>query len=592
MPKYEELEIEYAKYVGTKFAVSTNTGTSALHLALLAIGVGKESEVILCQYGMIAPAFAISYCGATPVFVDCDDNLLIDVKKIKTKITSKTKAILAVHTYGRICQMDEIMEIAKKYNLRVIEDACFASGTKILTSKGEKNIEDIKVGELVLTRRGYKKVLASWQTGIKKVITRFGITATPDHPFITTKGIKRFDTLCGSDIIYKCDQESLLIEEKSIIDNQSQNLDNTEYTIGIIHRISHLSHCIGKYGLTILVKYLKNILFTTKMAILSIIKYPIFSYSQNQNILGYTCLNQKELRCQEKVLKLPELKQRNGILVKRELNFIENGVEMLGKMVNILPTQKFVHFVAKHTKHIFQLNQDSVLGNAKKEEEQSVPVYNLTIEDTHEFFANSILVHNCECQGGMYKNKMVGTFDIGVFSFYINKIIPAEEGGMITTNDEEVAKKARYLKNMAFSPAHDFMHDEIGFNYRMSNSQANYALGNLRNINLIQQKRYQVKDWYDQYLKKEYQMPDTRSVIWVYDCFIPQKDKVVALLNEKGIQARHGFKPMSMMPMYFNKNYVKTNAYRMSQKVMYLPVSPLMTEEMVKDICKMVNEIL
>lgn len=319
MQKYEELENEYAKYIGVNYAVSCNTGTAGLHLALKSIGIKKGDEVITCEYQMIAPAFAISYCGAKPVFVDCGDDLLIDVKKIKRKINSKTKAIIATHTYGRICDMDYIMKIAKEYKLRVIEDCC-------------------------------------------------------------------------------------------------------------------------------------------------------------------------------------------------------------------------------------------------------------------------------EAQGAMWKNKMVGSFDIGVFSFYINKIIPAEEGGIITTNDLGVATRARYLKNMCFDSEHSYLHNEIGFNYRMTNSQANYALSNLRNINSIQERRYRVENLYDKYIKKEFQMPK-RNVVWVYDLKHPLKDKVVKLLNEKGIQARHGFKPMSMNRPY-KGNYKGLKAFKMSKEVMYLPVSPLMTEEIVMNIAKIIDSVV
>lgn len=319
MNKYQELEKEYAAYIGTTYAVSCNTGTAALHLALKSIGIKAEDEVIVPEFTMVACAFAVSYCGATPVFVDCGDDLLIDVSKIEQKITKNTKAIMPVHIYGRVCDMSSIMNLAKKYNLRVIEDCC-------------------------------------------------------------------------------------------------------------------------------------------------------------------------------------------------------------------------------------------------------------------------------EAQGALYKNKVVGSFDIGVFSFFLNKIIPAEEGGMITTNDEAVMKRANYLKNMTFNDEHTYLHQEIGFNYRMANSQAGYALENLHNVNFLQQRRIQVQNWYDQHIKPEYKMPP-RSVVWVYDIKHPQKDKVVETLNKAGINARHGFKPMSMQPPYLGK-YKDLNAFKLSEEVCYLPVNPLMTEEMVINICKIIDTVI
>lgn len=125
---YKQLEEEYAKFCGSKYAVSCNTGTSALHLALLAIGVKKGDEVIVPDFTMSACGFAVSYCGAKVVTVDCGDDFNIDVTKIEEKITKKTKAIMAVHIYGRLCDMKAIHKIAKKHNLKVIEDACEAQG--------------------------------------------------------------------------------------------------------------------------------------------------------------------------------------------------------------------------------------------------------------------------------------------------------------------------------------------------------------------------------------------------------------------------------------------------------------------------------
>jgi dTDP-4-amino-4,6-dideoxygalactose transaminase len=120
---YKQLEQKYKKFVGANYAVSCNTGTSALHLALLALGVGKGDEVIIPDFTMAACGFAISYTGATPVFIDCSDDLNIDTKLIEAKITPKTRAIMGVDIYGRLCNWKEIHRIAKKHKLKVIEDA-------------------------------------------------------------------------------------------------------------------------------------------------------------------------------------------------------------------------------------------------------------------------------------------------------------------------------------------------------------------------------------------------------------------------------------------------------------------------------------
>ncbi len=128
MESYKRLELEYSEFDGSKYAVSCNSGTSALHLALMAIGVGKDDEIIIPDFTMAACGFSVAYTGAKPIFIDCDDTLCIDWKQIESKITKKTKAIMVVHIYGRLCNMKEIVEIAKKHKLKIIEDACEAQG--------------------------------------------------------------------------------------------------------------------------------------------------------------------------------------------------------------------------------------------------------------------------------------------------------------------------------------------------------------------------------------------------------------------------------------------------------------------------------
>lgn len=317
MESYKQLEKQFSDYVGTKYGVAVNTGTAALHLALASLAIGKGDEVIVPEFTMIACAWAVTYTGAKPVFVDCGDDLLIDVSKIEAKITDRTRAIMPVHIYGRVCNMTAIMALAKKYNLRVIEDCC-------------------------------------------------------------------------------------------------------------------------------------------------------------------------------------------------------------------------------------------------------------------------------EAHGAMWKNKRVGSFDIGCFSFYINKIIPAQEGGFISTNDRDLHNKAQDMKSMSFGINHNYLHSEIGFNYRMTDSQANMVLYSLSHVNSFQSKRLEIQSWYDKHLNPAYKRP-ARQVVWVYDIEHPNMDALVKYLNENGIAARHGFKPMSMQPMYLKKGYEKLKAYKMSRKVCYLPVNPLMTEEIVKKICAKID---
>jgi dTDP-4-amino-4,6-dideoxygalactose transaminase len=121
------LEQEFAAYCSAEQGVALNTGTSALHLALLAAGIGAGDEVITVPFTFVATVAAIAYTGATPVFVDIDPvSYTMDVNQIEKAITAKTKAIMPVHLYGQPADMDPIMEIAQRHGLTVIEDAAQA----------------------------------------------------------------------------------------------------------------------------------------------------------------------------------------------------------------------------------------------------------------------------------------------------------------------------------------------------------------------------------------------------------------------------------------------------------------------------------
>ncbi len=126
LAKFEE---EYAAYCGVKYCVGVGNGLDALFLPLKAYGIGTGDEVIVPSNTFIATALAVSYTGATPVFVEPTlESFDIDPARIEEKITDKTKAIMAVHLYGQPAPMDEIMEIAKRHNLKVIEDSAQAHG--------------------------------------------------------------------------------------------------------------------------------------------------------------------------------------------------------------------------------------------------------------------------------------------------------------------------------------------------------------------------------------------------------------------------------------------------------------------------------
>ena len=324
MDSYRELEIEYAKHLEVERCVSVNTGTAALHVALEALCLPKDSKVIVPDFTMYASALAVYYARLHPVFVDCDDDLLIDLDQVENLLSAHKdiRVLMVTHIYGRIVDMDRVMSIAKKYNLRVIEDAC-------------------------------------------------------------------------------------------------------------------------------------------------------------------------------------------------------------------------------------------------------------------------------EAQGAHWNDQPVGSFDIGCFSLYRNKIIHAEEGGIVSSNDTEYMKIVEDMKSMSFGATHDYFHERIGFNYRMTNSQASLALKSLQESKTNIHKREKIKEIYNKLIDEKYHMPDNRQVVWVYDIKHPNADAVVRELKSVGISARHSFKPMSIQPLFSEYvDKVGKNSKHHSEKVFYLHINISKKLDRITEECETALEVL
>lgn len=132
----QALEKEFAQFCGAQYGIGVSDGTAALQIILRALGIGPGDEVVTVSHTFIATAEAILLAGATPVFVDvAEDTCLMDITQVEAKITSRTKAILPVHLYGQTVDMDPLLQIASRHNLKVIEDACQAHGA---TYKGRR----------------------------------------------------------------------------------------------------------------------------------------------------------------------------------------------------------------------------------------------------------------------------------------------------------------------------------------------------------------------------------------------------------------------------------------------------------------------
>lgn len=172
------------------------------------------------------------------------------------------------------------------------------------------------------------------------------------------------------------------------------------------------------------------------------------------------------------------------------------------------------------------------------------------------------------------------TTDVACWSFYKNKAVAGEEGGMVAFKDKTHADRARSLRSLGFTENHDFLHVPRGHNYRMSNVHARLVLDSLDKFSENTTARRRVEGYYERHIPHEWKMP-LRDAVWVYDIKLPRSvdtADVVRELNQNGIAARLGFKCMSEQPEYRREGYKKLQAYDMSRRIIYLPVTPEMAE--------------
>jgi len=334
----KKFEKEFSSYCNTKYALSVTSGTTALHLGLLSVGIKKGDHIIVSSLTNMASIFAILYIGAIPIAIDIEEKTFnLDVSLIEKKITKKTKAILAVHLFGHPVEMSEIMRLAKKYRLKVIEDCA-------------------------------------------------------------------------------------------------------------------------------------------------------------------------------------------------------------------------------------------------------------------------------EAHGAEYKGKRVGSFgDAGCFSLYANKIISTGEGGMVTFNSSNYYKKAKNLKELAFGKKNKFMHQDIGYNYRMTNIQAAIGCAQMKKINFIVQQKIKIAKLYDKYLSKNlliirpYTKKSVKNVFWMYCVSIPTyknllRKKIMEKLFKKGIETREMFIPCNLQNIFLKNKLFKRNecprANVVSYNSFYLPSGMDLRERDIKFISDELNKIV
>ncbi len=219
----------------------------------------------------------------------------------------------------------------------------------------------------------------------------------------------------------------------------------------------------------------------------------------------------------------------------------------------------------------------------------------------------SVIEDAAEVHGAEYKGRKAGSLgDIGCFSFYANKIITTGEGGMVVTNNDEIAGKARTLKDLAHSKEKRFLHIDIGYNYRMTNIQAAIGLAQFERIDELAEMRRTNAHLYNSLLRevRGIRLPVekewARNVYWMYaivieDEFGISRDELMKRLGEKGIQTRAFFIPMHQQPAFQEIGLFKDESYpvaeELSQKGLYLPSGSGLKEEDIRYVCNTISSI-
>lgn len=307
----EEFEENFASYCNVKYGVATSNGTTALHTAVMALGIGKGDEVITSPLSFVASSNCLLYVGAKPVFVDIDSKTYnINPDLIEEKITGKTRAILPVHLYGQPCDMDKIMRIAKKYNLLVIEDASQAHGAefkgKKIGSFGNASCFSFYPTKNITTAEGGITLTNSNETYQKcKLIRNHGQIEVYYHKILGFNfRMTEIQAAIGIEQLKKLDKwNKMRIENAKFLTDNLKNIDGL-ITPYIDSKVKHVFH---QY--TIRVQKMSNTEVSKKLekkGIQTKIYYPIPIHKQTvYKELGYDYSIPEAERAAKEILSIP-----------------------------------------------------------------------------------------------------------------------------------------------------------------------------------------------------------------------------------------------------------------------------------------------
>jgi hypothetical protein len=285
-----------------------------------------------------------------------------------------------------------------------IESYCFVAGTKIITNFGNKNIEKVEIGDKVLTRNGFKKVVKTVDREAE-VVDRGILCGTPDHPIFTDKGLHSLLSIPLCAKIYVCQPKQSYIKILNLVDTLTQKVIQTGTTLDLRQsgEIKALKGYIKKFIKIILAQFQEVLLFTTKTMIRPIIHQIIWNYYLKNNTTNTISqsFTQTHYGQKEDLLK----RGKNYLMDKingKKLPELKSFLLNILKKLFILKSQEilFVNGAVKNAEPIIKEEENIVARNVEKSGITDIigkkqKVYNLTIEDTPEYFANGVLVHNC-----------------------------------------------------------------------------------------------------------------------------------------------------------------------------------------------------
>lgn len=348
-PKVEEFEKAFSKYIGCKYAVAVNSGTSALDIAVAALEIDKQSEIITTPFTFVATSNAIIYNNLKPVFVDIErDTRNIDTNKIKRKITKRTKAIIYVDYAGQPCDIDELKEIAAQHNLFLIEDACHALGAEYkgikvgvfadLTVFSFHPVKHITTGEggMVTTNNEelYKKLRMLRNHGIDRTaLERFGAKASWAYDMrLLGRNYRITDFQCALGLSQLKKLEVFINKRQAIAKRFTEAFQNIEeitppYVKPNVRHVWHL------YTILLDEKIDRNKFFTLmreRNLGVNVLYIPIYKFTYYQNHFNF---NAEDFPVTEdvfnRIIALPIFPKMSGKDINYVIETTKNSVEKL-----------------------------------------------------------------------------------------------------------------------------------------------------------------------------------------------------------------------------------------------------------------------